>query len=314
MSEITIEYTVDWLSRIVGQVLPAALAESFARNGTAIFTSYCWPDTLPDRLRTLSVMNAFAFFADDMGSNAYGDVIGAEATRSWVIEYIYACMGERRKLTTPWGKETADAWEELASFEPAATSALMRKEWLTWMATYAPAPPQEFSEADRYANAGGPVTLPMTAFCLGLDVSAPMKDRAFRQAAKDATLLSILINDVISLGGEVINKDESRNAIIMTMRDRQITLQQAVDLVCDRIARLRNRFLSQRIAILSSPVGQLEGAASYLEAFEYVITGVAFYHATSGRYKFSPNSTWEGSGPAFIKIRDGQVLAVAAPE
>ncbi|MFF9143979.1 terpene synthase family protein [Streptomyces sp. NPDC014861] len=313
LAESVIDYTVDRLLQMVGQVLPAELAESFARNGTAIFTSYCWPDALPDRLRTLSVMNAFAFFADDMGSNAYGDVLGAEASKSWVIEYIHACMGKREKLTTSWGNETADAWEELSSFKPEITSALMRKAWLTWMATYAPAPPSEFSEADRYANAGGPVTLPMTAFCLGLDVSAPMEDPVFRQTVEDATLLSILINDVISLGGEIINRDESRNAIIMIMRERQIPLQQAVDRICGRIVQLRNRFLSQRSAVLASSVGKLEGAASYLEAFESVITGVAFYHATSKRYRFSPQSTWEGSGAAVIKVYEDSVLATALP-
>ncbi len=307
-------YTVDWMTRAAGEFLPAALAEEFARGGTETLVPYLWPDTMPDRLRLLTVINGFAFIADDVASGKYAGVLSPHETRAWLGQYAEACAGRTDRLTARWALDLAGLWQQVMELQPRTTLSWMRQEWLRWMASYNDAPPRTFSEEERFENGGGPVSLAITASSLGLDVSRAMNDACFRAAAHDTMVLSLLINDVISFGKEVLTHDDARNPIRMFMETDHLPVQEAVDRVCARISTLRERYLQQRARILGSPLGRPAGAADFLTALESVITGVARFHATAPRYRSSPESTWEGSGPAVVQVFPDRVVNTAVPD
>ncbi len=305
------EYTIDWMARAAGEFLPAELAEEFARGGSDTLVSYLWPDTVPDRLRLLTVINGFAFMPDDVASGKYADILSPQETRAWLGQYAAACAGRTDRLTARWALDLADLWQQTMELKPRKTVSWMRQEWLRWMASYNDDPPKTFSEEERFENGGGPVSLAITASSLGLDVSQAMNDALFRAAAHDAMVLSLLINDVISFGKEILTNDDARNPIRMFMESDHLPVQEAVDRVCARISTLRERYLQRRAHILDSPLGRLSGAADFLTALESVITGVARFHATAPRYRSSPESTWDGSGPALVHVFPDRVVNTA---
>ncbi|GHF40105.1 terpene synthase family protein [Streptomyces morookaense] len=296
------DFVSAWVKEAVADVVPAERAERFAQEGNEWLTIWTWPDAREDRVHAMAALNAFAFFADDVASGQHADVLSPDGVRHWAGQYIASVAGERERVSDRWALSHADLWDRVMSCTPLQAAQRMRQDWIRWIVTFTAKRPAAFDEDDRYENAGGPVTLPITAFCAGLDATEPLADPQMRSAAYDAVLQSILTNDIITYGAEFLNKDDADNPIPLFMAEHEEPLQHAADRLCARILDLRESFLRRRENIMKSPTALVPGAVDYLGALEALIAGVIRHHATAGRYRIRPDSTWLGAGPALIEV------------
>ncbi|MFC1431938.1 hypothetical protein ACEZDB_14915 [Streptacidiphilus sp. N1-3] len=112
---------------------------------------------------------------------------------------------------------------------------------------------------------------------------------------------TILVNDLLSYRKEYA-ADEPMNAISVLRRTRGLELQQAVDLLCERLAAAEDAFFSEAARLLAAaqgrPGGDPAGLRAYLDAWSLMLSGnLAWslacprYHGTGGGWD------WERGAP-----------------
>lgn len=139
-------------------------------------------------------------------------------------------------------------------------------------------------QAHMGSSLGWPVML-MIEYGLGIDASheldtCPVLHRAVELAIQHA----LLVNDLFSYRKELFQGDAALNLISVFRDHENLTLQQAVDRLCDRILGTERELYAAHDAVLASPAGNQPHVRAYLHALEMFCTGYVRWCFISQRY------------------------------
>lgn len=143
----------------------------------------------------------------------------------------------------------------------------------------------QYKEYRVKSIASMPCTL-MIEYLYGIELTdAEYQHPALQQMEKAGTLQVAFINDIFSLFKEYQGSLENLNhAVSILVQNKKMTVQQAVDEICDEIERLQDEFINTRDEWYNSGEFISSDVKRFIAGFEHFLAGNAHWHRLSKRY------------------------------
>jgi Terpene synthase family 2, C-terminal metal binding len=110
----------------------------------------------------------------------------------------------------------------------------------------------------------------------------------------------ILVNDLLSLRKE---RGDPMNAVRVLCCHGGLTLQRAVDRVCELVGLHERAYIAARDAVRHGPFGARADVRGYLDGLDHLLAGSQEYEYLTPRY-FGDGSVWDGSTSGWISLTD----------
>lgn len=295
---------------------PAAARRIFAEcEGVGLMCAVL-PDADPDRLLGISLAASVLLLLDDLTDADDGEVRRAE--------HYLAVVGGADPAGLPGGDDPAatGGLRLLADTLARVREGVPEPLWQRFTAGFAEViaagaaksaePMPDYAAYLRLRRADSAFDLIGVALEHGLGLAVPagaetgasapalaaLHDAAFRHA--------ILLNDLLSFRKEYFAR-EPMNAIQVLGRTRRLTMQQAVDVVCDEIGAAEREFATASAVLASVPEGAHGGVPPrYLDGWRQLLAGNLAWSLACPRYL--------GQAPAWDLGRGLPVRMVLHPD
>ncbi|MBC2900540.1 terpene synthase family protein [Streptomyces cupreus] len=152
--------------------------------------------------------------------------------------------------------------------------------------------------AVRRDSFGCDFILLLTEYSLAVDMTELAASPQFAKVHAHAMRQLILVNDVLSLRKEL---GDPMNAVRVLRRHNGLTLQQAVDAVCELAERHERAYIAARDAVRYGPFGAHTDVRTYLEGLDHLLAGSQEYEYLTPRY-FGDGSVWDGSTSGWVSL------------
>ncbi|MGW3144916.1 MULTISPECIES: terpene synthase family protein [Streptomyces] len=150
----------------------------------------------------------------------------------------------------------------------------------------------------RLDSFGCDFMLLLTEYALAIDITGPAASPQFVDMHAHALRQLILVNDLLSLRKE---QGDPMNAVRVLCCHCGLTLQQAVDTVCELVGIHERAYIAARDAVRHGPFGTRADVRTYLVGLDHLLAGSQEYEYLTPRY-FGDGSVWDGSTSGWISL------------
>ncbi|UGY94656.1 terpene synthase family protein [Streptomyces gobiensis] len=254
---------------------------------------------LTDFYHFVGLIDNLAVDHSGLGANIYG--------ARKMFEKIMTDFGAGTGAASPFGRAAADLWQRISPGLTTQQIGRFRASMETFLGGITAelpfqlggvVPDYDTYMAIRIDSFGCDFVVLLNEYAMAVDMSEFAASPEFGEVYAHGMRQMILVNDVLSLRKE---HGDPMNAVRVLCHHYGLTLQQAVDQVCE-LAELHERaYAAARDAVLGGPEGDRRDVRAYLDGLDHLIAGAQEFEYLTPRY-FGDGSVWDGSTSGWVSF------------